>query len=594
MLSAAGRPGRCDTRRAGATRRPWRRSWCRCRAAHSARPRLGRASGPPEGRRAHRGGEQRRGPASRSAGTVQMGRPWPRRGARPHGRPIAFRRLVLGRSRPRRRRPSRGAGTTAGRCRHTTLPREHRVRGGASGAAAASHGYRGGSRLPMISKTASASALIGVNAGRASKPDGPPRPRRSGRGTMTCSDGRCGRRKRHPRCRRMHRRSAGAWNLPLGRPSAQRRLPTQLHSRRGSMRHALAVLAFALAACGSTGDPAGPGEARPREEIRPGPRPPALCRASAGARSFPADNAWNRDVSGDPVHPNSAALLAQMVPDNSIHLDLGTTRGVLRHPVHRGAGGPASGPHHLRHRRGRLLRRERSGADADSARRAHRGRQHRGARPRIGRSPRARRAPGGLPALRAVQHRPHRIGIPGELLGGVGPHHQPHPACGLDLRRCGGTADPAGLAQVREKSRPTGCITRSGSPFPRCAAPIPRPRVTAASTADDALPPYGTRVRLKASFSLDDYSGDALVILTAMKRYGLILADQGSAWYVTGTTNPAGRMRSISCGSSGCGEVTSRCSRQVPSPPAESWRTTASSMLAGPLEARGPAAGRRR
>jgi hypothetical protein len=55
---------------------------------------------------------------------------------------------------------------------------------------------------------------------------------------------------------------------------------------------------------------------------------------------------------------------------------------------------------------------------------------------------------------------------------------------------------------------------------------------------DEALPPYGTRVRLKQSFPLADYSGDALVILTAMKRYGLILADQGSAWYVTGTANP--------------------------------------------------------
>jgi hypothetical protein len=55
---------------------------------------------------------------------------------------------------------------------------------------------------------------------------------------------------------------------------------------------------------------------------------------------------------------------------------------------------------------------------------------------------------------------------------------------------------------------------------------------------DPALPPYGTRVRLKASFPLDAYSGDALVILTALKRYGLILADQGSAWYVTGTANP--------------------------------------------------------
>jgi hypothetical protein len=56
--------------------------------------------------------------------------------------------------------------------------------------------------------------------------------------------------------------------------------------------------------------------------------------------------------------------------------------------------------------------------------------------------------------------------------------------------------------------------------------------------ADPALPPYGTRVRLKADFPLDGYSGDARVILTAMKRYGLILADQGSPWYVTGTSNP--------------------------------------------------------
>jgi hypothetical protein len=53
-----------------------------------------------------------------------------------------------------------------------------------------------------------------------------------------------------------------------------------------------------------------------------------------------------------------------------------------------------------------------------------------------------------------------------------------------------------------------------------------------------SLPPYGTRVRLKASFSLAPYSGDALVILTAMKRYGLMLADQGSAWYVTGASDP--------------------------------------------------------
>jgi hypothetical protein len=56
--------------------------------------------------------------------------------------------------------------------------------------------------------------------------------------------------------------------------------------------------------------------------------------------------------------------------------------------------------------------------------------------------------------------------------------------------------------------------------------------------ADASLPPYGTRARLKASFDLSPYTGDARVILTAMKRYGLLLADQGSAWYVTGTSDP--------------------------------------------------------
>ncbi|HEU5041796.1 MAG TPA: hypothetical protein VFT84_13280, partial [Gemmatimonadales bacterium] len=56
--------------------------------------------------------------------------------------------------------------------------------------------------------------------------------------------------------------------------------------------------------------------------------------------------------------------------------------------------------------------------------------------------------------------------------------------------------------------------------------------------ADASLPPYGTRARLKAGFDLSRYSGDALVILTALKRYGLMLADQGSAWYVTGTSDP--------------------------------------------------------
>ena len=46
------------------------------------------------------------------------------------------------------------------------------------------------------------------------------------------------------------------------------------------------------------------------------------------------------------------------------------------------------------------------------------------------------------------------------------------------------------------------------------------------------------RVRLRADFDLSPYTGDARVILSALERYGLIFADQGSAWFVTGTSDP--------------------------------------------------------
>jgi hypothetical protein len=51
---------------------------------------------------------------------------------------------------------------------------------------------------------------------------------------------------------------------------------------------------------------------------------------------------------------------------------------------------------------------------------------------------------------------------------------------------------------------------------------------------DPSLPPMGLRLRLKASFSLEGFHGQALVILRALKRYGLIVADNGSPWFISG------------------------------------------------------------
>jgi hypothetical protein len=63
-----------------------------------------------------------------------------------------------------------------------------------------------------------------------------------------------------------------------------------------------------------------------------------------------------------------------------------------------------------------------------------------------------------------------------------------------------------------------------------------------ASNSDDpSLPPMGLRVRLKASFDLSDYPRQARVVLTALKRYGMLVADNGSDWYITGSPNPAWR-----------------------------------------------------
>jgi hypothetical protein len=60
----------------------------------------------------------------------------------------------------------------------------------------------------------------------------------------------------------------------------------------------------------------------------------------------------------------------------------------------------------------------------------------------------------------------------------------------------------------------------------------------ASASSDPSLPPMGLRLRLKASYSLAGFYGESLIILEALKRYGLIVADNGSPWYITGAPSP--------------------------------------------------------
>jgi hypothetical protein len=56
----------------------------------------------------------------------------------------------------------------------------------------------------------------------------------------------------------------------------------------------------------------------------------------------------------------------------------------------------------------------------------------------------------------------------------------------------------------------------------------------ASSTTNPSAPPMGTRLRLKASFDISHFSATNQVILTALQQYGMILADNGSAIYISG------------------------------------------------------------
>ena len=60
----------------------------------------------------------------------------------------------------------------------------------------------------------------------------------------------------------------------------------------------------------------------------------------------------------------------------------------------------------------------------------------------------------------------------------------------------------------------------------------------ASGSSDPSLPPMGLRLRLRAGYSLAGFTGESLIILRALKRYGLIVADNGSPWYITGAPNP--------------------------------------------------------
>ena len=112
---------------------------------------------------------------------------------------------------------------------------------------------------------------------------------------------------------------------------------------------------------------------------------------------------------------------------------------------------------------------------------------------------------------------------------------------GYMLRPAGWTsADAAGLAilpgLVRYDEVSAGEIThalRFTAPSTRRAYVWPA-RHYASSNTDPVYPPMGQRFRLKSSFNTSGYPCQSRIVLEALKKYGMILSDNGAPWYITG------------------------------------------------------------
>jgi len=134
--------------------------------------------------------------------------------------------------------------------------------------------------------------------------------------------------------------------------------------------------------------------------------------------------------------------------------------------------------------------------------------------------------------------------VPGSTPGWCGASGAVYDLSSNALRPAGWTsADAAGLpifpglaryqevagGEIRHALRFTAAVTRRSYLWPA--------RHHAGSTDDANAPPMGLRVRLKRNFDISGFSADTRRILVAMKRYGLILADNGSDWFISGIPN---------------------------------------------------------
>jgi len=234
---------------------------------------------------------------------------------------------------------------------------------------------------------------------------------------------------------------------------------------------------------------------------------------------FPSSNAWNRDVATLPVAANSATLIASIGRDASLHPDFSSRDGY-------------GIPFNVVGRTQKKVR-----VAFQYAGESDRGPYPIPARPKIERGSDRHMLILDRDACRLYElFAARRSG--NRWTAGSGAIFNLRSNA---LRPLGWTsADAAGLAifpgLARSHEVRAGVLDhalRFTAPRTRRAFVFPA-RHQAGSSNDPALPPMGLRVRLKASVSLAGFGPQSRVVLRALKRYGMILADNGSPWYVTG------------------------------------------------------------
>lgn len=282
------------------------------------------------------------------------------------------------------------------------------------------------------------------------------------------------------------------------------------------------TLAIFAVACSSTSDPAS----------SPSPIGNDSSPSLAGRRPFPNDNPWNTVITGASVDPRSSTLIASCGLRN-LHPDFGTTYN----------GAPNGIPYTIVH-----AGQARVPVTFDYADESDPG-------------------PYPIPPSAPIEGGPNSDGDRHVLVLDVDAWKlyelfDAHPANGgaswhagsgavFDLssnalRPAGWTsADAAGLpifpGLVRyDEAVEQGAINhalRFTCPRTRNAYVSPA-RHYASSDTSSALPPMGMRVRLEASFDTTSFTPTVRVILRAMMRYGMFVADNGSGWFVSGAPDP--------------------------------------------------------